>query len=78
MDAFAAPYDSLVGKRLAAMEPVRYQARDGLDLRAYLTMPPGRGDKNLPMVVMPHGGPFARDSWGYDAWVQFLASKGYV
>ncbi|MFJ1288438.1 alpha/beta hydrolase family protein, partial [Acinetobacter baumannii] len=49
-----------------------------LELRAYLTMPPGRGDKNLPMVVMPHGGPFARDSWGYDAWAQFLASKGYV
>ena len=78
MDAFAAPYDSLIGTRLAAMEPVRYQARDGLELRAYLTMPPGRGDKNLPMVIMPHGGPFARDSWGYDAWVQFLASKGYV
>jgi dipeptidyl aminopeptidase/acylaminoacyl peptidase len=78
MDGFADSYSTLSGKRLAPMEPVRYKARDGLELRAYLTMPPGRGDKNLPMVVMPHGGPFVRDSWGYDPWAQYLASKGYV
>lgn len=78
MDAFAVLYPGLAGKRLAPMEPVRYKARDGLELRAYLTMPPGRGDSNLPLVIMPHGGPFARDSWGYDSWVQYLAAKGYV
>lgn len=78
MDAFAEIYGSLSGKLLARMEPVRYKARDGLELRAYLTMPSGRGVTNLPMVVMPHGGPFARDSWGYDPWVQYLASRGYV
>lgn len=78
MHAIADSFPALVNKRLAPMEPVRYKARDGLELRGYLTMPAGRGDKKLPMVVMPHGGPFARDSWGYDPWVQYLASKGYV
>jgi dienelactone hydrolase len=73
-----ANYDALVDKQLAPMEPVRYQARDGLEIRGYLTMPRGRGDKGLPLVVMPHGGPFARDNWGYDPWAQYLASKGYV
>ncbi|MGK6353767.1 alpha/beta hydrolase family protein [Sphingomonas sp. DT-207] len=78
MAPFAVPYEGLHGKRLATMEPVRYKARDGLEIRGYLTLPPGKGDKNLPLVVMPHGGPFARDVWGYDAWVQYLASKGYA
>jgi dipeptidyl aminopeptidase/acylaminoacyl peptidase len=78
MGAFAAPYEGLVDKKLSAMEPVRYKARDGLEIRAYLTLPQGRGDKDLPLIVMPHGGPFARDSWGYEAWVQYLASKGYA
>jgi dipeptidyl aminopeptidase/acylaminoacyl peptidase len=78
MSPFAALYQPLLGKRLAPMEPVRYKARDGLEIRGYLTLPPGRGDKNLPLIVMPHGGPFVRDSWGYDAWVQYLASKGYA
>ena len=78
MSPFTSLYEKLSGKRLAPMEPVRYQARDGLEIRGYLTLPPGRGDKNLPLIVMPHGGPFVRDSWGYDAWVQYLASKGYA
>ncbi|MEP9358632.1 S9 family peptidase [Sphingomonas sp. KR3-1] len=78
MSPFAALYEPLIGKRLAPMEPVRYQARDGLEVRGYLTLPPGRDAKGLPLIVMPHGGPFARDSWGYDAWVQYLASKGYA
>ena len=60
------------------MDSVSYTARDGLDIPAYLTLPAGRTPKNLPMVVMPHGGPFARDEWGFDTWAQFLASRGYV
>jgi dipeptidyl aminopeptidase/acylaminoacyl peptidase len=78
LDALAQTYPALIDKRLSPMESVRYQARDGLEIPAYLTLPPGRGDKNLPLVIMPHGGPYARDSWGYDSWVQYLASKGYA
>ncbi|RYY22613.1 MAG: S9 family peptidase [Sphingomonadales bacterium] len=78
MEPIAEMYDRLRGKRLATMEPVRYKARDGLEIRAYLTLPAGREAKGLPLVVMPHGGPFARDSWGYDVWAQYLASKGYA
>jgi len=78
MMVVAAPFDQLAGKQLAAMESVSYKARDGLDIPSYLTLPPGRTAKDLPMVVMPHGGPFARDEWGYDIWAQFLASRGYV
>ena len=78
MSPFAAPHEGLLDKRLAAMEAVRYKARDGLEIRAYLTLPPGKSDKNLPLIVMPHGGPFARDAWGFDSWVQYLASKGYA
>lgn len=73
-----APFDRLADKQLATMKPVRYKARDGLEIRGYLTLPPGRDPKKLPMVVMPHGGPFARDQLGYDPWAQFLASKGYA
>ncbi|MBR0552837.1 alpha/beta hydrolase family protein [Stakelama marina] len=76
--AFAQPYNRLVGKSLAAMETVAYKARDGMEIPAYLTLPAGREAKQLPMVVLPHGGPFARDVWGYDGWAQFLASRGYV
>ncbi|WP_425228763.1 alpha/beta hydrolase family protein [Sphingomonas sp.] len=74
----AAPYERLAGKRLAEMTPVTYAARDGLPIPAYLTVPPGREPRDAPMVVLPHGGPFARDEWGYDVWAQSLASRGYV
>jgi dipeptidyl aminopeptidase/acylaminoacyl peptidase len=78
MRELARPYAALEGKALAAVETVRYQARDGLAIPAYLTRPPGRPEKGLPLIVMPHGGPFARDKWAYDAWAQFLANRGYV
>jgi dipeptidyl aminopeptidase/acylaminoacyl peptidase len=78
MDVLAETHRALSGKRLAPMEPVRYAARDGLEIPGYLTLPVGRGSKALPLIVMPHGGPFARDSWGYDPWVQYLASRGYA
>lgn len=74
----AKTYEGLDGKALAPVEPVAYSARDGLSIPAYLTKPVGRGAKGLPLIVMPHGGPFVRDKWAYDAWVQFLANRGYV
>ena len=62
---------------LAEMKPIAYQARDGLTIHGYLTLPHGAG-KNLPMVVIAHGGPWARDVWGYDPEAQFLANRGYA
>jgi dipeptidyl aminopeptidase/acylaminoacyl peptidase len=62
---------------LAEMKPITYQARDGLTIHGYLTLPRG-GGKNLPMVVIAHGGPWARDVWGYDPEAQFLANRGYA
>jgi TonB family protein len=78
MRRFAAPFDGLVDVALAEVKPVRYAARDGLSIPAYLTLPPGRDPKSLPLIVMPHGGPFARDSFSYHPWVQMLATRGYA
>ena len=74
----ARPHAALAGKRLSQVSAVRYAARDGLEIRAYLTLPAGRDPKGLPLIVMPHGGPFARDDMRYDGWVQYLASRGYA
>jgi dipeptidyl aminopeptidase/acylaminoacyl peptidase len=63
---------------LSEMKPVTYQARDGLKIHGYLTMPKGLEPKNLPVVMFVHGGPWARDTWGYDAVAQFLANRGYA
>lgn len=62
---------------MAPMQAVSYQSRDGLTLHGYLTLPLGRAPKNLPCVINPHGGPWARDEWGYNPEVQFLANRGY-
>jgi hypothetical protein len=62
---------------MAPMQPVRYTSRDGLVINGYLTLPVGREPKGLPCVVTPHGGPWARDIWGYNPEVQFLANRGY-
>jgi dipeptidyl aminopeptidase/acylaminoacyl peptidase len=64
--------------QLAEMKPISYQARDGLTINGYLTLPEGRTPKNLPVVVNPHGGPWARDGWGFNPEVQFLANRGYA
>ena len=65
-------------KDLAEMHPVAYKTRDGLTIEAYLSLPVGReAGASVPMVVYPHGGPWARDSWGYDSTVQFLCNRGY-
>jgi dipeptidyl aminopeptidase/acylaminoacyl peptidase len=63
---------------LAAMKPVTYKASDGTNVPGYLTLPPGSSGKGLPAIVMPHGGPSARDEWGFDWLVQFFASRGYA
>ncbi len=63
---------------LAGMEVLRMQARDGLSLTAYLTVPINPPKAPAPMVVMPHGGPQARDSYSYDRWVQVLAARGWL
>jgi len=63
---------------LAPMKAVKVTAADGTTLPGYLTVPAGAEAKNLPMVIYPHGGPHARDSWGFDEIVQFMASRGYA
>ncbi|MHA6287318.1 alpha/beta hydrolase family protein [Maricaulis sp. CAU 1757] len=60
------------------VQVVEYEARDGLDLFGYLTLPQGREASDLPLVMMPHGGPQARDFYGFDPWAQFLSSRGYA
>jgi dipeptidyl aminopeptidase/acylaminoacyl peptidase len=69
---------ALPSEHLAFMKPVRYAARDGLTIPAYLTLPRGVEPRNLPTVIMPHGGPWGRDTWGYDPYTQFLANRGYA
>ena len=61
---------------LADMQPVQYQSRDGLTIHGYLTLPRGMAPQKLPVVINPHGGPWARDHWGFDPEVQFLANRG--
>lgn len=72
-------YPQLARAQLGKVSNIVYAARDGYEVPAYLTMPPGAAAKNLPLVVLPHGGPRARDSGiGFDWWSQFVASRGYV
>jgi dipeptidyl aminopeptidase/acylaminoacyl peptidase len=63
---------------LAPMKPVRYESSGGLEIPAYLTLPKGVAAKNLPAILVPHGGPWGRDVWGYSGLVQFLANRGYA
>ncbi len=69
----------LEGVKLATQRPVTYAAADGTRIPGYLTLPPGTESvKGLPAIVMPHGGPSARDVWGFDWLVQFFANRGYA
>jgi len=68
----------LDGKKLSEQAVIRYQARDGLTIPAYLTLPEGRPAKALPLVAYIHGGPHARDGFGYDPITQMLASRGFA
>ncbi|WP_426254081.1 S9 family peptidase [Paenibacillus pabuli] len=85
-------YDSKTGKldkladaapwidesKMSDVKPITYKSRDGLTLHGYLTLPNGAEASQLPLVVVPHGGPWARDSWGFNPEIQFLASRGYA
>ncbi len=71
-------YEKLPREHLAPMKAIRYKSSDGLEIPAFLTLPKGVAAKGLPLVVFPHGGPWFRDSWGYDAFAQFLANRGYA
>jgi dienelactone hydrolase len=71
-------YPSIKPADLGEMKPYPYKGRDGLEIPAYLTLPPGKQPHNLPTVIFPHGGPEARDSMAFDWWTQFMAAKGYA
>ena len=65
-------------EEMCEMKPITYPSRDGLTINGYLTLPDGAAPKNLPVVVNPHGGPWARDSWRFNPEVQFLANRGFA
>ena len=69
---------SIEMEEMAEMKPISYKTRDSLTVYGYLTLPKGKRKTNLPVVVMPHGGPDSRNSWGYNSEVQFLANRGYA
>lgn len=70
--------DNIPRDSLAEQKPIRYKSSDGVEIPAYLTLPKGVPARNLPLVVFPHGGPWARDQWGYDTFAQFFANRGYA
>jgi len=70
--------DQLPREALAQRKPYHYKSSDGLDIPAYLTLPKGIAAKQLPLIMYPHGGPWGRDSAGYDTFAQFLANRGYA
>ena len=70
--------NALVGRTMGAMRPVTFPARDGTMIPGYLTLPHGSEGKGLPAIVLPHGGPAARDEWGFDWLVQFLTARGFA
>jgi dipeptidyl aminopeptidase/acylaminoacyl peptidase len=72
------PRPWLVPRQLAPMQPVSYKSADGLTINGYLTTPVGVPRRNLPLVLVVHGGPWARDTWGYDPEAQLLANRGYA
>lgn len=78
LNAFADTFPDIPQEAIGKREAVSYTARDGLTIPAYLTLPPGKGSKNLPFIVLPHGGPAARDDLPFDQLAAFLASRGYA
>ncbi len=71
-------WDKLPRAQLAPVLAIRFPSSDGLEIPAYLTLPRNLAAKDLPLVVTPHGGPWARDAWGYAGFAQFLANRGYA
>ena len=79
LQTFLVARGPLEGVKLASVKPMSYPAADGVLIPAYLTLPPGvTGPKGLPAIVLPPGGPEARDTWGFDWLPQFFAARGYV
>jgi len=79
MTLVAERHPNLKASELAPMTAIRYRARDGMMIPAYVTRPPGApAGKPLPLIVMPHGGPEARDSLDFDIWAEFFATRGYL
>jgi dipeptidyl aminopeptidase/acylaminoacyl peptidase len=74
----AARYPGIGPEDVAPVKAIRYKAADGLEIPAYVTLPRGRPGKNLPLIVLPHGGPESRDTPGFNWWAQALASRGYA
>lgn len=70
--------EKLPRAHMATMTAIRYRSSDGLEIPAFLTLPKGVAPKKLPLVVVPNGGPWARDGWGFDDLAQFLANRGYA
>lgn len=68
----------LVGMTLGSVQSISYPAADGTMVPAYLTLPPGREAKNLPAIVLPHGGPSSRDEWGFDWLSQYFVARGFA
>lgn len=77
-DTVGEAYPALIDAKLGEMRAISYKARDGVMIPAYLTLPPSSAGKDLPMVVLPHGGPESRDDYAFDWWAQFLAVRGYA
>ena len=71
-------YPTIKSADVGSTKMIEYKSADGLTIHAVLTLPPGREEKNLPLIVMPHGGPIARDRPGFDWWVQAFATRGYA
>jgi dipeptidyl aminopeptidase/acylaminoacyl peptidase len=71
-------WEKLPREALAEMKPVTYPSSDGLEIPAYLTLPKGVAAKGLPAIILPHGGPWGRDVWGFHGLTQFLANRGYA
>lgn len=77
-DIVGEAYPALADAKLGEVRMITYKARDGADVPAYLTLPPGSSGKNLPLILLPHGGPESRDNYEFDWLTQFLATRGYA
>ena len=70
--------EELPRESLSERKPYQYKSSDGLEVHAYLTLPKGLPARGLPLIMLPHGGPWGRDYWGYDTFAQFFANRGYA